>query len=183
MKFLETNIKGCFVILPEPIEDDRGVFFRSFCKNEFKEYIGELTFIQMNHSINHKEGTFRGMHYQLPPHSEGKLIRCIKGSIVDFFLDIRQGSDTFLKHDKIELSAENRTMVYLCKGVAHGFMTLEDNTELIYQHTESYHKEADRGIRFNDPKVNVELPFEIKIISEKDQNYPLLSNHFKGIDI
>ena len=123
------------------------------------------------------------MHYQLPPHSEGKLIRCIKGSVVDFFLDIRKGSDTFLKYDKIELSAENRIMIYLSEGVAHGFMTLEDNTELIYHHTESYHKEADRGIRFNDPKVDIELPFEIKVISEKDQNYPLLSNNFKGIDL
>ena len=123
------------------------------------------------------------MHYQLPPYSEGKLVRCIKGRVVDFLLDIRKGSDTFLNYEKVELSSDNRTMIYLCEGVAHGFMTLEDNTELIYHHTMSYHKESDRGIKFNDPRVNIELPFDIKIISEKDQNYPLLSNDFKGIDL
>ena len=183
MQFHKTNIAGCYLIEPEVIEDNRGGFFRSFCKEEFMEHIGDVDFTQMNHSINYKKGTFRGMHYQQKPYAEGKLIRCVKGKVVDFFLDIRKESSTFLQHGKIELSAENRSMIYICKGVAHGFLTLEDNSELIYHHTESYHKEADKGIYYNDPKLDIKLPIRIEVISEKDQNYSLLHNDFKGIEI
>ena len=183
MKFNETKIRGCFVIEPNLIEDYRGVFFRSYCEDEFKEQIGEINFVQMNHSINYKMGTFRGMHYQKPPYSEEKLIRCVKGKVLDFFLDLRKGSPTFLEYSHVELSEENRNMVFICKGVAHGFLTLSDNSDLIYHHTENYNKEADRGIWFNDPRVQMNIPFDINVISEKDKNYPLLTNEFMGVDI
>lgn len=183
MKFLKTNINGCFIIEPKLIEDNRGSFFRTFCEEMFKDNIEGVYFKQMNHSINHLKGTFRGMHYQSPPHAEGKLIRCVKGKVIDFYLDVREGSPTFLHYGKEELSADNKKMIYLCKGIAHGFLTVEDNSELIYHHTESYSKEAERGIRFSDPKLGFELPFPIEVISEKDINYPFLTNNFTGIKI
>ena len=182
MRFLETHIKGCFVIAPELIEDNRGKFFRSFCEDEFREITNEqIRFVQMNHSVNHKKGTFRGMHFQKPPYSEGKLIKCIRGSVLDTFLDIRKGSPTFLEYEQIELSEENKKMIYLCKGIAHGFLTLEDNTDLLYHHTEFYNKHADNGIRYDDPVVEISLPVIPSIISNKDQNYSLLTHDFKGI--
>lgn len=183
MKFLKTNIEGCFVIEPNLIEDDRGGFFRSFCKEEFSGHVGEVDFVQMNHSINLNKGTFRGLHYQQPPYAEEKLIRCVKGKVIDFFLDLREGSPTFLEYSEIELSAENRKMIYICKGIAHGFITLENNTELLYHHTEKYNKEADRGIHYNDPKVILKLPIDVEVISEKDQKYSLLADDFKGIEV
>ena len=183
MKFLKTNIDGCFIVEPNLIEDNRGGFFRSFCKEEFQSYAGEVDFVQMNHSINYKKGTFRGMHYQATPYAEEKLIRCVKGRVLDFFLDLRKDSPTSLKYGQAELSAENRKMVYICKGIAHGFLTLANNTELIYHHTQKYVKEADRGVRYDDPKVSLQLPTEISVVSDKDLNYPLLTEEFKGIVI
>ena len=184
MKFHKTNIEGCFIIDPDIIEDDRGGFFRVFCKDEFRDHLGEeISFTQINHSINNKKGTFRGMHYQNPPYCEGKLIRCVAGKVVDYFLDLRKGSPTFLKYSEVELSSENNKMIYLCKGVAHGFFTLEDHTALIYHHTESYHKDADRAIRYNDPMVNINLPSDVIVISEKDQSHQLLTNNYRGLEL
>lgn len=183
MHFHKTEIAGCFIIEPEVFEDERGGFFRTFCENEFKEHIGSINFTQINHSINYKKGTFRGMHYQNAPYCEGKLIRCISGKVVDYFIDLRKGSPTFLKYSVIELSAENKKMIYLCEGIAHGFFTLDNNSELIYHHTTSYQKSAECGIRYNDPMVNIKLPNEISVISYKDRNYPLLTTNFLGIEI
>jgi len=121
------------------------------------------------------------MHFQKPPYSEGKLIKCVRGSVLDTFLDIRKGSPTFLEYEQIELSEENKKMIYLCKGIAHGFLTLEDNTDLLYHHTEFYNKHADNGIRYDDPVVEISLPVIPSIISNKDQNYSLLTHDFKGI--
>jgi dTDP-4-dehydrorhamnose 3,5-epimerase len=182
MHFKETEIKDCFLIKPEAFKDERGWFARVFCQYEFNRALKkEVQFVQINHSFNAKKGTFRGMHYQVMPYSEEKLIRCISGRVLDFILDLREDSSTFLKWIYIELSAENQHLVFLPKGVAHGFQTLEDNTELIYHHTVAYHKDADRGILFSDPLVNIELPLPISLISEKDCNYDLLNNNFKGI--
>lgn len=180
MNFEETEIKGCYLISPSVFEDDRGEFFRYFCENEFKKEIRDLNFVQFNQSINYKKGTFRGLHYQIPPFCEAKLVRCIRGSIQDFILDIREGSETFLKYLKIDLSEENKKILFICEGVAHGFQTLEDNTQLLYHHTEAFNKDADRGIKYNDPKVNIELALPISQVSEKDLNYPELKE-FQGI--
>lgn len=183
MEIKETIIKDCFVIHPGIIEDERGLFSRVFCDEEFETIRSEIHFKQINHSFNKKKGTFRGMHYQEPPYCEEKLIRCIAGSVIDFVLDLRNGSETFLTYISINLSSCNRSMIYLPKGVAHGFLTLEDDTELIYHHTVSYHKEADRGLRFDDPKINIKLPYEVRCISDKDKNYTLLTQNFSGLTI
>lgn len=184
MQFSETKIKGCFLVSPEPLSDERGWFARVFCEDEFKKHLNvDLKFVQINHSFNAKKGTFRGMHFQQAPYSEDKLIRCIAGSVMDIVLDLRKESPTFMHWMGVELSAKNRQLIFLPKGLAHGFQTLEDNTELIYHHTTAYHKEADRGILYNDPRVNIHLPLDVSMISEKDKSYSVLDNHFNGIDI
>lgn len=181
MKFNPTIIEGCFTIEPKIISDDRGWFARVFSEEEALPFLGKLKFVQINHSFNTKKGTFRGMHYQVQPYAEGKLIRCIAGAFTDFVLDIRKNSPTFLKWISVELSANTHNMIFIPEGCAHGFQALEDNTELIYHHTTAYHKEADFGIRFDDPMVKIILPMEISMISEKDKNYEMLTPNFKGI--
>jgi len=183
MRFDPTEIKGCFLIQPIPVSDERGWFARVFCEGEALPFLGEVRFVQINHSFNRRKGTFRGMHYQVPPNAEGKLIRCIAGSITDFILDIRENSPTFLKYISVELSAKNQRMIFIPQGCAHGFQTLEDNSELIYHHTSSYNKDADRGIRYDDPRVDMKLQIGIGMISDKDKGYPLLEKNFKGIQL
>ena len=183
MKIEKTLISGCYVIHAEPLEDERGWFARTFCEKELFPYTGELKFVQINHSYNKRAGTFRGMHYQAFPFVDSKLIRCINGSAIDIIADLRAGSPTFLKYITIEISRENRNMVFLPKGTVHGFQTLADDTELIYHHTVSYHPELDCGIRYNDPLLDIKLPNSISIISVKDQTYKLLDKEFKGIEL
>ena len=183
MVFEETEIKGCFIIKANPVEDERGWFGRFFCKNEIKPFFDNFEIVQINHSFNKKKGSFRGMHYQKPPFAEAKLIRCVAGSIVDFVLDIRKNSPTFLKWISVELSSANRKSIYLPKGMAHGFQTLTDNTELIYYHNVFYNKDSDSGIRYNDPLINIKLPLDITVISDKDIKYLLLDSNFKGIQV
>ncbi len=182
MIFQPTQISGCFVIELQPFSDERGWFSRVFCEHEAEPYLGKLNFVQINHSFNRRKGTFRGMHFQRPPFAEGKLIRCISGAVMDFVLDLRRKSPTFQHFVQLELSSLNRCMVFLPKGTAHGFQTLVDNTELIYHHTSFYTPEADAGIRYDDPMLNLHLPLEITSISEKDKNYPLLPLNFNGIE-
>ncbi len=181
MDFVETKLHGSFVIHPKLLQDDRGGFSRIFCKDEFKKISHQKEFVQFNHSFNVRKGTVRGMHYQEPPHSEIKLIRCIKGSVYDVIIDIRKSSSTFLQWFGVELSAENRNMIYVPEGFAHGFQTLEENSELLYHHTGFYEPTAERGIRFNDPELKINWPIEVTSISQKDENYPLLTTNFKGI--
>ncbi|MCX6312551.1 MAG: dTDP-4-dehydrorhamnose 3,5-epimerase [Bacteroidetes bacterium] len=181
MKFKPTAIEGCFIIEPQLISDDRGWFARVFCEEEALPFLGKIKLVQINHSFNIKKGTFRGMHYQVPPYAEGKLIRCIAGAVADFVLDIRKNSPTFLKWISVELSAKNHNLIFVPEGCAHGFQTLEDNTELIYHHTNAYRKDADRGIRFDDLMVKIKLPIEISVMSEKDKCYEMLASNFKGI--
>ena len=138
MIFTETGLSGAFVVEPEPFIDERGSFARVYCKDEFK-HIGSIKeFVQINHSVNKLKGTFRGLHYQLPPFTETKLIRCIHGKVFDVIVDIRTKSDTFLKHFAINLSAVNMKMILVPEGFAHGFLTLKDNSQMIYHHTALY---------------------------------------------
>jgi dTDP-4-dehydrorhamnose 3,5-epimerase len=181
MKFNESPITGVFVVTAQPHLDDRGWFARMFCKNEFREIGIDAEFVQLNQSFNHVTGTFRGMHYQAPPYAEKKLIRCVAGAILDFVIDLRKGSPTFLNSYAIELSAENKTMLLIPEGIAHGFITLEDKTSLLYHHTAVHHPASERGLRFNDPRVKLELPRPITVISDRDKGYPLLENDFVGI--
>ena len=180
MKFLPTILNGSFTIQLDPINDERGWFARYFCKKEFSTIGHEKEWVQMNHSFSLKKGTLRGMHFQKPPHSEVKLVRCIQGSVFDVIIDLRKDSPTFLKWVGTELSAENKLMMYIPEGFAHGFQTLEDNSGLLYMHTAYYSPEAESGLRYNDPQVNISWPLEISEISMRDNNHDLLEK-FNGL--
>jgi dTDP-4-dehydrorhamnose 3,5-epimerase len=171
MIFKETKIKGAFLIEPELIPDKRGFFARSFCKDEFKKHGLETDIVQCNISYNKKKGTLRGMHYQVPPSEEEKIVSCIKGSIFDVIVDLRKNSPSYLQWHSEKLLADSFRMLYLPKGCAHGFQTLEDNCIVYYQMGESYHPACARGLRWNDPSIGIVWPVTAKIISEKDKNY------------
>lgn len=171
MIFSETNLRGVFVIEPRLLEDKRGFFARTWCQQEFKEHGLNTRLSQCSISFNNRKGTLRGMHYQADPHAEAKLVRCTRGSIYDVALDLRFGSATFGQYFAVTLSAANRKMVYIPEGAAHGFQTLEDNTEIFYQISEFYAPEAARGVRWNDPTFHIEWPLDERLISASDQNY------------
>ena len=172
MKFVETKLKGAYVIEIELISDNRGFFARSWCQKEFSDQGLNPNLVQSNISFNLKKGTLRGMHYQAKPHEEAKLVRCTRGSIYDVIIDIRPDSSTFKSWVAVELSAENRKMLYIPEGFSHGFQTLEDNTEVFYQMSESYFPEYSTGVRWNDLAFDIQFPLEITSISQKDQAYP-----------
>lgn len=172
MKFIEKDIKGVFEITLDRIKDDRGWFTRSWCSKEFNAQGLNSNVVQCNISYNNKRGTLRGMHYQEKPYKEAKLVRCCQGSIFDVVIDLRSDSATFKKWVCIELSSNERNMLYIPEGLAHGFQTLEDNTEILYQMSEYYNSECARGVRWNDPQFAIEWPIAEKIISLKDQQYP-----------
>jgi dTDP-4-dehydrorhamnose 3,5-epimerase len=171
MKFNKTKFPGVYVIEPEKHGDNRGFFARAFCVNEYGEYMLDNKIVQVNNSLSAEKGTLRGMHYQLFPKAETKILRCIKGSIYDVIIDLRKDSPTFLDWYGVELSADNRKMLYVPKGFAHGFITLEDDTEIFYFVTEFYAPELERGIRWNDSRFNIHWPIEPVIISDKDKNH------------
>lgn len=181
MNFVETKLLGSFVIHPTLLQDERGGFSRVFCKNEFEQIGHTKGFVQLNHSFNMHKGTIRGMHYQESPYSEIKLIRCVRGAVYDVIVDIRKSSPTFLQWFGIELSAKNMNMIYVPEGFAHGFQTLEENSELLYHHTNFYEPLSERGIRYSDAEIGINWPIEVTSISQKDKNYPLLTPTFKGI--
>ncbi len=172
MKFTETKLKGAFIIELEKLGDERGFFARAFCKNEFSKYKLNNEIVQINNSLTSEKGTLRGMHYQVNPKEEDKIVRCIKGSLYDVIIDLREVSLTFGMWFGVELSAENRSMLYVPKGFAHGFITLENDTEAFYLVTEYYSSEHERGIRWNDPKFDIKWPINPIHISEKDRNHP-----------
>ena len=171
MIFTETKLAGSFLVELEQIEDERGFFARSWCAEEFKKRGLNPNLVQCNISHNKLAGTFRGMHYQAEPHPEAKLVRCTRGKIFDVIVDIRPSSTTFKQWVGVELSAENRRALYIPEGMAHGFLTLIENTEVMYQMSEYYHPECSRGIRWNDPAFEIRWPEDIKIISDRDKRY------------
>lgn len=183
LKINNTEIQGLYVINLDPIKDNRGFFVRSFCKKEFYEIKKDISFVQLNHSYSNHQGTIRGMHYQIPPFSEIKLIRCIKGSVLDVVVDLRKGSKTFLKWHSELLTESNMTMIYVPEGFAHGFQTLEDNCEMLYLHTEFYNKNYECGLRFDDPKINIPFNTNKYIISDKDKSYKFIDDNFQGVEL
>jgi len=183
MRFIETPLKGSYVIELTPFKDHRGLFARTFCKKEFLQINHVKEFVQSNYSVTKSKGTIRGMHYQVPPACEIKLIRCIAGKAYDVIIDLREGSSTFLKYFAVELSPDNLKMIYVPEGYAHGFQTLENNTQLIYHHTNYYNQEAERSIRYNDPLIGIKWPLKPADISSKDEHHKLLDNTFKGIKL
>lgn len=172
MIFAEAELKGAFIIELQRLEDERGFFARSFCQREFEERGLNPKVVQCNISFNKEKGTVRGMHYQNAPHEEAKLVRCTRGAIYDVIIDLRPDSPTFLRYLAVELTAEDRRMLYIPEGFAHGFQTLEDNTEVFYQMSEFYHSECARGVRWNDPAFGIKWPLASPIISSKDRGYP-----------
>jgi dTDP-4-dehydrorhamnose 3,5-epimerase len=172
MIFIETKLKGAFIIELEPIRDERGFFARSFCQREFKEHGIDTIFVQCNISFNRKKGTLRGMHYQIAPYEEAKFIRCSMGTIYDVIIDIHPNSDTYKQWVSVELTHKNRKMIYIPKGFAHGFLTLVDNTEVFYQMSEFYCPDHVRGFRWDDPAFGIEWPSDVQVISDRDRCYP-----------
>ena len=172
MIFTETKLKGTFIVEPERLEDERGFFARTWCKREFGAQELDTKLVQCNVSFNKKSGTLRGMHHQVAPHEEAKLVRCTMGAIYDVIIDLRPNSPTFKDWLSVELTAENRNMIYIPEGFSHGFMTLKDNTEVFYQMSEFYDPECARGVRWNDPAFDIVWPEDVKVISEKDKQYP-----------
>lgn len=171
MLFHKTPLAGAYIIELEKRGDDRGFFARTFCINEFKN-TGLITNIaQINNSLSVDQGTLRGMHYQLGPHAETKIVRCIRGALWDCIIDLRPNSPTFGKWLGETLSAENRKMMYVPKGFAHGLITLEPNTEAFYLVDEFYNPASERGIRWNDPKFAIRWPAEPQVLSEKDSSH------------
>jgi len=172
MIFTATPLPGAYVIELEKKGDERGFFARAFCENEFQQHNLISHFCQVNNSLSPHKGTLRGLHYQLSPKAETKLVRCIRGALYDVILDLREGSPTFGKSFGAELSAENRRMMYVPKGFAHGFITLADDTEAFYFVDEFYAPESERGVRYDDPTFKLQWPAAPTVISDKDKTHP-----------
>jgi dTDP-4-dehydrorhamnose 3,5-epimerase len=172
MKFNKTKLDGAWLINIEKVEDERGFFARVFCQNEFREYGLNPNLVQCNISYNKKRGTLRGMHFQAYPYQEVKLVQCIRGSMYDVVIDLRPASPTYQQYIGVTLSAQEHNILYVPKGFAHGFITLEDDVEIFYQMSEFHVPSAARGFRWNDPTFNIQWPAQPGIISERDANYP-----------
>ncbi len=168
----ETKLSGAFEIHIEPRADERGFFARSWCQQEFVQRGLNPNLVQCNISFNPRKGTMRGMHYQVSPYAEAKVVRCTKGAIYDVVIDLREESPTFKEWVGVTLTAANHDMIYVPEGYAHGFLTLEDDTEVFYQMSEFYHAGSARGVRWNDPAFQIAWPAQPVIISERDSTYP-----------
>jgi dTDP-4-dehydrorhamnose 3,5-epimerase len=175
VRFTQLEIAGAWLIEIEPHVDERGFFARTFCAREFAEHGLVATIAQCSTSFNAKRGTLRGLHYQVAPHEEAKVVRCTSGAIFDVVVDLRANMSTYRKWRSVELSASNRRMLYIPPGVAHGFQTTEDETEVFYQISTEYVADASRGVRWDDPSLAIEWPFpDSRIISQRDSSYPLM---------
>ncbi len=175
LHFEQTPLRGALVVVPLPYSDERGQMIRTFCLREFASSGIDFTICQTNASINHRAGTLRGMHYQETPAAEAKIVRCVRGSVYDVVIDLQPDSPTYLQHFGIELSAENMKMLYIPEHYAHGFLTLEDNTELHYLVDNFYTPEYSRGYRYDDPVFNIDWPRPVECISSQDLNWPLIT--------
>ena len=171
MFFRETKLPGAFVIELQKHEDERGFFARSWCHKEFEAHGLNPRMVQCNVSFNKVKGTLRGMHYQVPPCAEAKLVRCTRGAIYDVIVDLRRESSTYKQHFSEVLSSNNHKALFIPEGFAHGFQTLEDNSEVFYQMSEFYSPEHQRGLRYNDPAFEISWPIEATVISDRDRNY------------
>jgi len=169
MRFMETKLKGAFLIDPEFLEDERGFFARTWCRKEIEPYGLNFDWVQCNISYNMRRGTLRGMHYQVAPYAEVKLVRCTMGAIYDVIIDLRPDSETYRQWIAAQLTAENRKMIYIPQGFAHGFQTLEDDTEVFYQMSQFYASEYARAVRWDDPHFKIHWPEAERTISSKDQ--------------
>jgi dTDP-4-dehydrorhamnose 3,5-epimerase len=174
MIFTETALRGAYLIDIEPRTDSRGFFARAFCQKEFTAYGLKPVIAQANLAFNHAKGTLRGMHFQYPPAAETKLVRCTRGAILDIIVDLRPESPTYLQHIAVELNEDNHRALYVPERFAHGYQVLVDKTETSYQVGEFYTPGAEGGLLYNDPRLGLEWPLPVSVISDKDQVYPLL---------
>jgi dTDP-4-dehydrorhamnose 3,5-epimerase len=172
MIFTETTLKGAFLIEPERRRDERGFFARTWCQSEFAAAGLQTDWVQCNISFNKERGTLRGMHYQATPYEEAKLVRCTMGAVYDVIIDLRTDSPTYRQWLAAELTSDNRLMLFIPKGFAHGFQTLTDEAEVFYQMSQFYVPEYARGVRWDDPAFKISWPAEKCIISEQDRNFP-----------
>ena len=180
MIFTPTELSGVFIIEPEPKTDERGMFARTWCRQDFTERGLDAIWVQSSLSFNPLRGTLRGLHYQALPYPETKLIRCTQGALYDVVVDLRPGSPTYGRHAAVELSAENRRQLYVPGGLAHGFQTLSDDTEVLYLISEYYRPELARGVRWNDPAFGIRWPLAVTMISDGDKSYSDFSRELAG---
>ncbi|MDB4035273.1 dTDP-4-dehydrorhamnose 3,5-epimerase [Pseudomonadales bacterium] len=171
MKFIQTHLAGAYLIELEKIVDQRGFFARTWCQNEFADKQLNSNFVQCNVSYNKMRGTLRGMHYQKAPHGEAKLVRVTQGAVYDVIVDLRSDSKTIAQWFGVELTAENRRALFVPEGFAHGFITLKDNSEVLYQMSEFFYSSYSAGVRWNDPAFGIKWPISAKVISERDCKY------------
>ena len=181
MIFNSTILTGAYIVDPSPLKDDRGMFMRTYCKKQFEQIGFNSEWVQMNHSISYKKGTIRGMHFQIPPFGEVKMVKCIQGAIFDVIVDLRKDSPTFLQWISVDLTKENKRMLYIPAGFAHGFQTLTDDTELIYHHSHFFTPEAEKGLLYNDPLLSINWPLALTAISDRDLSHQTINQEFKGI--
>lgn len=181
MIFNPLNLAGAFTIDVQPFQDNRGFFTRTFCEKEFSAHNLVQHFVQSNHSGTHGKGVIRGMHFQYPPFAETKLVKCVQGSIFDVVVDVRKESPTFLQWYGAELSAENKRMMYVPAGFAHGFQTLSEYSEITYMVSNFYSRENEGGVKYNDPRVGISWPLEVSLVSDKDMQIPLVDQSFKSV--
>jgi dTDP-4-dehydrorhamnose 3,5-epimerase len=174
MKFHETTLKDAWLIDLEPRGDERGMFARTFCRDEFAAHGMETLFVQQNMSVSAQRGTLRGMHMQQAPHAEVKIVRCVRGAIVDVIVDFRPESPTYMKHEAFELDDKNKRELYVPRGFAHGFLTMTDDAEVTYLVSAMYNGPSERGLRYSDPKLGINWPITPTVVSDKDKAWPLL---------
>lgn len=172
MRFIETPIAGAWLVEPESRGDERGFFSRLWCRDEFAARGLNGNFVQCNNSFSRSRGTLRGLHYQAPPHAEAKLVSCVRGRIFDVIVDLRHDSPTCRNWFGRELTEDNRLMIYVPEGCAHGYLTLEDASEVIYPVTAAYHADLERGLRWDDPAIGIEWPISPSVLSQKDREWP-----------
>lgn len=181
MLFHQTNLEDARLIELEPRGDERGFFARTMCRVEFERHGLLSDFVQQNTSFSAQRGTLRGLHYQRQPHAEAKLVRCLRGAIVDVIVDIRKDSATYLQHQLFELTDTNRHQLYVPPGFAHSFQTLTDDVEVSYLVSAAYHPEAERGLRYNDERLAINWPLPPTVVSEKDAGWPLISERKEAL--
>lgn len=181
--FIKTRLTGLYEIRRKPIADNRGFFTRFFCAEEFKEVGLDRTLAQLNHTLTKEKGAIRGIHFQYPPHTETKIVSCMKGEVLDIAVDLRRNSPTFLKWHSVILSASQQNALYIPDGFAHGFQTLTENCELLYMHTQFFTPGAEGALNAFDPSLGIEWPLPVTNMSERDKNHPLIDKNFNGVEL
>ena len=182
MRLIEKAIAGVYEAQAEPFQDRRGQFSRWFCHRELAQAQGKRRITQINHSVTRRVGTIRGLHFQHHPHTEAKWVRCLKGRVFDVAVDLRKGSATFLHWYATELAPQHRNVIFIPEGCAHGFQVLEPDSELLYLHTGFYEPSSEAGVRFDEPRLNINWPLVVGDVSERDLKFPLLETSFEGLD-